>query len=77
MSRLLLMRPVDGRVDVVLADEERDEGGLRVFVRGSDIVLCLPPGEPVVVRDIESRRESRRLCGLPKNLRQGTKADRS
>lgn len=66
MSRLLLMRPTQGRVDLVLADEERDEDGLRVFVRGVEVVLRLAPGEPLVVRDIASRRESRPPVGLPK-----------
>ncbi len=57
MSRLLLVRPGQGgAVDVLLADEERTEGSLRVFTRGARVVLRLPAGEPLVVRDVRAAR---------------------
>lgn len=59
MSRLLLMRPCEGGVDVLLADEERTEDGLRVFCRGDEVVLRLAPDEVIVVRD--ARRPGPRL----------------
>lgn len=66
MSRLLLIRPVDGRVEILLADTEAWQGRLRVFSRGTDVVLSLGCDEPIVVRDIRGRSQSSQLLALPK-----------
>ena len=62
MSRLLVCLPPDadhpGPLEAVIADGEYVDGGTHVFWRGdpSSVVLTVRHGDPIVVRQVPSRR---------------------
>ncbi|MBK5306784.1 MAG: hypothetical protein JJD92_08880 [Frankiaceae bacterium] len=56
MSRLLLVHEgPEGRVDVLLADAEVNERGVRVFCRRGEVVLRVARDEVILVRDVRNR----------------------
>lgn len=60
MSRLLLVHERSpGDVDVLLADSEAREHGVRVFRRGGRVVLRVADGDVLVVRDVRNPARDR------------------
>lgn len=54
MSLLVVRTGPAGQLDVQLADEERREGGMRVFCRANHVVMTVAVGDNVVVRDVHA-----------------------